>query len=136
MASQLYGLLNRVPLLPYEELLCKEAMLLFTRPSIPESKDVFSTAELHSQHCVKVYFAQLMRFQHHARGALIKLGACTSFYPGYQGTILCNLCRRDCYVAYVKCNCYMHPICLRHGMDIWYFALASFLRYRACPFYL
>ncbi|KAJ8613625.1 hypothetical protein MRB53_036919 [Persea americana] len=115
VASQLYGLLNRMPLLPYEELLCREAMLLFKRSSFPESKDlVFSTAELHSRHCVKVSFAQLMRFQRRARGSLIKLGARTSFYPSYQGIMLCSLCKRDCYVTYVKCNCYMNPICLHH----------------------
>ena len=137
VASQLYGLLNRMPLLPYEELLCREAMLLFKRSSFPESKDlVFSTAELHSRHCVKVSFAQLMRFQRRARGSLIKLGARTSFYPSYQGIMLCSLCKRDCYVTYVKCNCYMNPICLHHGMDISYFALASVLRCRASPFHL
>nr|GEX86455.1 hypothetical protein [Tanacetum cinerariifolium] len=48
IASHRYALLNRTPLLPHEELLCKD------------------------------------------------------------------ICKRDCYLAYINCNCYLHPVCLRH----------------------
>ncbi|XP_058085688.1 lysine-specific demethylase JMJ13-like isoform X2 [Magnolia sinica] len=118
VASQRYSLLNRMPLLPHEELLCKEAMLLFERSSAPESRDLApSSADLVSQQCIKASFVHLMRFQHRARWSLMKLGARTSFSPASEGTILCSLCKRDCYVSCVKCNCHMDPICLRHDTE-------------------
>ncbi|KAJ4950221.1 hypothetical protein NE237_027053 [Protea cynaroides] len=42
VASQRYALLGRMPLLPQEELLCKEAMLLFKSSSVPECKEIKS----------------------------------------------------------------------------------------------
>ncbi|XP_058104009.1 lysine-specific demethylase JMJ13-like [Magnolia sinica] len=118
VASQRYGLLNRMPLLPFEELLCKEAMLLFKKSLILESQDMaLSSADLLSERSIKVSFVHLMRFQHRARWSLVKSSACTSFFPNSQGTILCRLCKRDCYVTYIKCNCYMDPICLRHEIE-------------------
>ncbi|XP_042502738.1 lysine-specific demethylase JMJ706-like isoform X2 [Macadamia integrifolia] len=113
VASRRYALLGRIPLLPHEELLCKEAMLLFKCSSVPECKALdYSLTELVSQHCIKVSFVHIMRFQHRARWSLRRLGIRMS--PTSQGTILCSLCKRDCYVAYLKCNCCLHSICLRH----------------------
>ncbi|XP_077244797.1 lysine-specific demethylase JMJ13-like [Tasmannia lanceolata] len=118
VASQRYGLLNRMPLLPHEELLCKEAMLLSKRLSVTEPKDlVLSSTDLISQRCIKFSFVHLMRFQHRARWSIMKLRACSSFSLNSQGTVLCSLCKRDCYVTYIKCNCHLHPICLRHETE-------------------
>ncbi|WCJ29082.1 Lysine-specific demethylase JMJ706 [Euphorbia peplus] len=114
VASQRYALLNRVPLLPHEELLCKEAMILYTNLELEDS-DV-SSADLVSNHSIKVSFVKLMRFQHRARWSLMKSGACSGLLPNTHGTILCSLCKRDCYVAFVNCNCLMHPVCLRHDI--------------------
>ncbi|XP_042490700.1 lysine-specific demethylase JMJ706 isoform X1 [Macadamia integrifolia] len=116
MASQRYALLGRVPLLPHEELLCKEALLLFKSSSIPECKGAdYSSTEFVSHRCIKVSFVHIMRFQHRARWSLLKLGIRMS--PTSQGTILCSLCKQDCYVAYIKCNCCSHSICLRHEIE-------------------
>ncbi|KAK7404286.1 hypothetical protein VNO78_05059 [Psophocarpus tetragonolobus] len=41
--------------------------------------------------------------------------ACIGVSSHSQGVILCSLCKRDCYVAYVDCECHMHPACLCHG---------------------
>ncbi|CAL2258631.1 unnamed protein product [Prunus armeniaca] len=112
IASRRYALLNRMPLLPHEELLCKEAMLLYTSLELEDSE--YSSADLVSHQCIKTSFVRLMRFQHRARWSLMKSGACTGVLPNSYGTILCSLCKRDCYVAYINCNCYMHPVCLRH----------------------
>lgn len=114
IASRRYALLNRMPLLPHEELLCKEAMLLYTSLELEDSE--YSSADLVSHQCIKSSFVRLMRFQHRARWSLMKSGACTGVLPNSYGTILCSLCKRDCYVAFINCNCYMHPVCLRHGM--------------------
>ncbi|XP_065879943.1 lysine-specific demethylase JMJ13 isoform X2 [Euphorbia lathyris] len=114
VASRRYALLNRVPLLPHEELVCKEAMILYTSLEL-EDLD-FSSADLVSYHCIKLSFVKLMRLQHHARWSLMKSGVCTGLLPNTHGTILCSLCKRDCYVAFVNCSCHMHPVCLRHDI--------------------
>ncbi|BAT75153.1 hypothetical protein VIGAN_01296800 [Vigna angularis var. angularis] len=115
IASQRYALLHRDPLLPHEELLCKEAMLLYATLRLEDS-DIFPE-ELLSRDCVKISFVNLMRFQHCARWLLMKSRACTSVSSHSQGTILCSLCKRDCYVAYVDCECHLHPVCLRHDVE-------------------
>lgn len=114
IASQRYAHLNRVPLLPHEELLCKEAMLLNTNSELQDSDS--PSADLLAHNCIKISFVNLMHFQHCARWFLMQSGACTSVFSHSHGTILCSLCKRDCYVAYVDCECHMHPVCLRHGM--------------------
>lgn len=114
VASRRYAHLNRMPLLPHEELLCKEAMLLHTSLELEDSE--FSSADLVSHHSVKVSFVKMMRFLHRARWSLMKSGACTGLLPNTNGTILCSLCKRDCYVAFLNCNCYLHAVCLRHGI--------------------
>ncbi|KAE8703420.1 Jumonji domain protein isoform 2 [Hibiscus syriacus] len=65
VASLRYAHLNRVPLLPHEELICKEAMLLYTGLEM-EDLD-YSPADLASHHCIKVSFIKLIRFLHWAR---------------------------------------------------------------------
>ncbi|XP_057773848.1 lysine-specific demethylase JMJ13-like [Salvia miltiorrhiza] len=112
-ASQRYALLNRMPLLPHEELLCKEAiLLLYARPELDEPE--YTLGDLISQRSIKVSFVNLIRFQHHARWCLMKSRACTIVSSFSHGTILCSQCKRDCYVAYLNCQCYLHPVCLHH----------------------
>ncbi|XP_020216561.1 lysine-specific demethylase JMJ706 isoform X2 [Cajanus cajan] len=115
IASRRYALLNRLPLLPHEELLCKEAMLLHTCLELEDSD--LPSSDLFSQNSIKVSFANLMRFQHCARWFLMKSRSCIGVSAHNHGTILCSLCKRDCYIAYVDCNCHMHPVCLRHDVD-------------------
>ncbi|KAL4281159.1 hypothetical protein GQ457_03G020910 [Hibiscus cannabinus] len=114
VASLRYAHLNRVPLLPHEELLCKEAMLLSTSLEL-EDLD-FPPADLASHHCIKVSFVKMIRFLHRARWSIMKSMACNSVSPNYYRTIVCTLCKRDCYVAFVNCSCYSHPVCLRHDI--------------------
>ncbi|XP_019445273.1 PREDICTED: lysine-specific demethylase JMJ706-like isoform X2 [Lupinus angustifolius] len=115
IASRRYAHLNRVPLLPHEELLCKEAMLLHT---CLELEDVdFPSPDMLSHNCIKIAFINLMRFQHCACWLLKNSRACISVSSHSHGTILCTLCKRDCYIAYVDCNCHMHPVCLRHDIE-------------------
>ncbi|KAI9111849.1 hypothetical protein K1719_017539 [Acacia pycnantha] len=115
IASRRYAHLNRVPLLPLEELLCKEAMLLYTSLELEDSD--FPSADSTFHNSIKISFTNLMRFQHCARWFLIKSGACTNVSSHSHGSILCSLCKRDCYVAYVDCDCHMHPVCLRHDIE-------------------
>ncbi|CAK7356075.1 unnamed protein product [Dovyalis caffra] len=112
VASRRYAFLNRVPLLPHEELLCKEAMLLYTSLELEDSD--YASADLVSHNRIKVSFVKLMRFHHRARWSIMKSRACTGLLPNANGTILCAICKRDCYVAFLNCSCDLHPVCLRH----------------------
>ncbi|KAJ4847120.1 hypothetical protein Tsubulata_024594 [Turnera subulata] len=115
VASRRYALLNRLPLLPHEELLCKEAVLLHSSLELEDSE--YSSTDLVAHHSVKVSFVKLMHFQHRARWSLMKTKACSGIYPNVNGTILCSLCKRDCYVAFLNCSCCLHPVCLRHDIQ-------------------
>ncbi|XP_038687784.1 lysine-specific demethylase JMJ706-like isoform X2 [Tripterygium wilfordii] len=115
VASRRYAFLNRMPLLSHEELLCKEAMFLHTSLEL-EDPD-YSSTDFTSQHCVKVSFVKLMRFQHRARWSLMKSRGCIGLSPNPHGTILCTLCKRDCYIAFLNCSCCLHPVCLHHDME-------------------
>ncbi|KAI3727951.1 hypothetical protein L6452_16575 [Arctium lappa] len=112
IASRRYALLNRTPLLPHEELLCKEAMLLSSATDYEDSDH--SSADLASQISIKASFVNFIRFQHRARWCLMRSRGCMGVSQHSHGTILCSVCKRDCYVAYINCNCYLHPVCLRH----------------------
>lgn len=112
IASRRYALLNRIPLLPHEELLCKEAMLLHMDLALDNPN--YASADLSCHHSIKISFVNLMRFQHRARWCLMKVRACIGVSPISHGTILCSICKRDCYVAYLNCSCCLHPLCLRH----------------------
>ncbi|XP_059669412.1 lysine-specific demethylase JMJ13-like [Cornus florida] len=112
-ATKRYALLRRMPIVSYEELVCKEAMLL----SKSLNHEDYCFAHPTSLNCVKVSFACLMRLHHCARWCLQKLRPSLSVSPDSQGTIFCSLCKRDCYVAHITCNCYINPICLFHVVE-------------------
>lgn len=133
VASRRYALLNRVPLLPHEELLCKEAMLLRTCLELEDSD--FPSPDLFSHNSIKISFVNLMRFQHCARWFLTKSRACIRVSFHSHATILCSLCKRDCYIAYVDCNCHMHPVCLRHGKSFAHCYLLMSLIIMTCELY-
>ncbi|XP_030457322.1 lysine-specific demethylase JMJ13 isoform X2 [Syzygium oleosum] len=112
IASKRYALLNRVPLLPHEELLCREAMLLNASPELD-----YSSADLASHRSIQISFVKLMRFQHRVRWCLMKSRACAGVCQVSHGTVVCSLCKRDCYVAYLNCACHSQLICLRHDIE-------------------
>ncbi|CAL9145855.1 unnamed protein product [Musa hybrid cultivar] len=116
-ASKHYASLKRSPLLPYEELLCKEAKFLDDRLSNADSLNFVPSKHFSSQSSIKISFVLLIRFQHHARWVLMKFGACMRLSSDVIGTVLCSICRCDCYVSYFQCNCNLQPICLRHVME-------------------
>eukprot|EP01018_Ginkgo_biloba_P002898 Gb_02799 [translate_table: standard] len=118
-ACKRYDFLNRVALLPHEELLCKEAMALARKKVISRKENHHSlSVKLTAQRCLKVAFVQLMRFQHRIRWLLRNLGAQKSVSPGQMGTPICCLCKHSYYVAYIMCQCNIHPMCLNHVREI------------------
>ncbi|KAM7493897.1 hypothetical protein LguiB_028506 [Lonicera macranthoides] len=114
IASRRYARLNRMPLLPHEELLCKEALLLHTSLELENPDYSFEDSTAHCS--IKVSFVNLMRFQHRAHWCITKSGLCRGVSINSHGTILCSLCKRDCYLAYLNCSCYLHPLCIRHDI--------------------
>ncbi|KAI3694337.1 hypothetical protein L1987_77301 [Smallanthus sonchifolius] len=117
LAAHRYSLLNRTPLIPHEELLCKEAMII---SSATDFKDSDYSVDIASKLNIKASFMNLIRFQHRARWCLMRSGGCMGVSQHSHGTILCSVCKHDCYVAYINCNCYLHPVCLRHAANAGY----------------
>ncbi|XP_074283517.1 lysine-specific demethylase JMJ13-like [Silene latifolia] len=115
VASRRYAFLNRIPLLPHEELLCKEAMILYR--SLESGYPDYSTSDMICHFSVKASFVQLMRFHHRVRWSLMRSKLCSSVSMDASGTILCSQCKRDCYLAYISCSCLLHPVCLRHELS-------------------
>ncbi|XP_024020867.1 lysine-specific demethylase JMJ706 [Morus notabilis] len=120
-ASQRYALLRVTPTIPYEELVCKEAMLLYESLKHDEGLDHYSAADFTSHFSIKLSFVRLVRFYERVFWRLIShdtLTSLLSFWPTSQGTIICNLCKSDCYLACMMCNrCYSYSICLNHVWD-------------------
>ncbi|XP_059434772.1 lysine-specific demethylase JMJ13-like [Corylus avellana] len=113
LARQRYALLNKIPMLPYEELLCNEAMLLF-KYSMQKNYGDDTFKDSVSQRSVKVSFVRLIQLH---KQVLERLEV-SSTYPHAQRTLVCSLCKRDCYLAYNLCEwCYSDPICLFHGIN-------------------
>ncbi|WOH02007.1 hypothetical protein DCAR_0521394 [Daucus carota subsp. sativus] len=112
-ASQRYSLLRRMPVVHFEELLCKEAMLL----SNHSSDEDISSEDLVSVRCIKISFACLIRLHHRARWCLSKLQPSLSFSFNSKGTKFCSICKRDCYVSHTVCSCHTDPVCLFHDAE-------------------
>jgi hypothetical protein len=115
IASQRYALLKRIPVLPYEELLCKEMTAFADKFSVSDHKGLALSGGGHIHNCMKVPFVQLLRFQHYVRWSLVKMGARTHYKADIDVTVLCGICKRDCYVAHILCDCRVDAICLHHG---------------------
>ena len=111
-------------MLPYEELLCKETTLVANEFTMSDHEDITLTGDTHIQSCMKVPFVQLMRFQHRVRWSLMKMGARTHYKADIDTTVLCGICKRDCYVAHIMCNCRADAICLCHGNAFYHFFYA------------
>jgi hypothetical protein len=90
-----YAVLRKTPLIPHEELLCKEAVFL--------SEEMLQTSSSNNERnyssikCIEC-FVQFMRAQHYERWLLIKAGARLFYKSDIQATVYCSICRRDCYV--------------------------------------
>ncbi|CAI9092543.1 OLC1v1027812C1 [Oldenlandia corymbosa var. corymbosa] len=110
-ASHRYAVLTRMPIIPYEELLCKEAMQL----SQASDHGTRSRSDfLASLRGLKISFVFLLRLHHYARWRINKLKPSLNLQTRSERTIICILCRRDCYLGYYTCQCYTDPICIFH----------------------
>ncbi|AES59963.1 transcription factor jumonji family protein [Medicago truncatula] len=111
-ASKRYSHLKMVPIIPYEELLCKEALLIYNSSKdsgykIKPEDTSYRAIALSFLHLIQFYKTSLSRFD-----SSIKL---SSYSNTSLGSVTCSLCNRDCYVAFLLCRkCYSDPICLFH----------------------
>lgn len=117
MASRRYALLGMMPILPYEEVLCKEAVRLSKHSVLCDS-----SAGLASNHSVRMSFAQHMQFLNEAvwqlKDILENLKKSSIILSNSQGTTICCTCKRDCYLVFLACNHCDHLLCLFHGTNI------------------
>lgn len=113
-ATQRYALLGRMPIIPYEELLCKEAMS-FSKSGNNNYRAGGGSSS--NTAALKISFACLLRLHHRARWYLKKSRTSLRIHPKKPQitTIYCVLCKRECYVAHFICKCCPDPICLFHG---------------------
>ncbi|XP_019465230.1 PREDICTED: lysine-specific demethylase JMJ706-like isoform X1 [Lupinus angustifolius] len=109
-ASKRYANLRMFPIIPYEELLCKEAMQLYKLSKDRGSKN------LACNHATVLSFVHLMQFYKKTLLQLKGSKECSISSRTIDTLICCN-CHRDCYVCYMLCeHCYSHPICLYHDI--------------------
>ena len=84
-----YEFLNRVALLPHEELLCKEPMNLARTRFSEERRHSSLSMEPAGKVFLKVAFVKLIRLQHQMIWSLKKLGAQASISLGHMSTYRC-----------------------------------------------
>ncbi|XP_059077523.1 lysine-specific demethylase JMJ13 isoform X2 [Cryptomeria japonica] len=106
-ACKRYENLNRVQILPHEQLLCKEAMLLANNRLCSGDG---------TQHLMKIAFVSLIRRQHQFCWLLKKQEAHIFYSLGYDRNVLCSVCNHWCYVAFGICQSNRHTVCLNHAM--------------------
>ena len=95
-----YEFINRVVLLPHEELLCNEPMNLAMTRFSEERRHSSLSMEPAGKVFLKVAFVKLIRLQHQMIWSLKKLGAQASISLGHMSTYCWCLCKCLCYVAY------------------------------------
>ncbi|XP_078162655.1 lysine-specific demethylase JMJ706-like isoform X2 [Carex rostrata] len=110
-----YALLRKIPLIPHEELLCKEA--LFFSEEMIQTSSSNNERDNSCEKCIEA-FVQFMRAQHYARWLLIKSGVRLFYKSDIQATVYCGICKRDCYVSHYMCSCNLDPLCLHHGVNM------------------
>jgi histone demethylase JARID1 len=112
-ASKRYAYLRMLPIIPYEELLCKEAMLIYKSSKVTSFKN--KPEDNASYRAIILSFLQLMQFYKTSLSQLSSSRNSTSSSNTF-GSLTCSICHRDCYVAYLLCKkCYSYPICFFHG---------------------
>lgn len=113
-ASKRYAHLKMLPIIPYEELLCKEAVLIYKSSKVRSSKKKLEVTP--SYRAIVPSFLHLMQFYKTSLSRLNSSRNVSSSSDTLLTSLTCSICHRDCYVAYLLCKkCYSYPICLFHG---------------------
>lgn len=122
-ASRRYAHLKMLPIIPYEELLCKEAMLIYKSSKVRSSKKKLEDTSP-SYRAIVPSFLQLMQFYKTSLSRLNSSRNVLSSSNTLLASLTCSICHRDCYVAYLLCKkCYSYPICLFHGKTSLFYSI-------------
>ncbi|KAI5397232.1 hypothetical protein KIW84_063163 [Lathyrus oleraceus] len=114
-ASKRYAHLKMLPIIPYEELLCKEAVLIYKSSKVRSSKKKLEVTP--SYRAIVPSFLHLMQFYKTSLSRLNSSRNVSSSSDTLLTSLTCSICHRDCYVAYLLCKkCYSYPICLFHDV--------------------
>ncbi|KAJ0682905.1 putative transcription factor & chromatin remodeling JUMONJI family [Helianthus annuus] len=114
-ANERYAFLQKKPIIPYEEILCKEAMLLSSKNP---KKDYTCDPDADFNRFVKGPFASLIHKYDDAISYLKSLDRSLGILSNLKESVSCSICKRDCYVAHVNCNCRVDPICVFHDKEL------------------
>ncbi|KAM0039008.1 putative [histone H3]-dimethyl-L-lysine(36) demethylase [Helianthus debilis subsp. tardiflorus] len=101
-ANERYAFLQKKPIIPYEEILCKEAMLLSSKNP---KKDYTCDPDADFNHFIKGPFASLIHKYDDAISYMKSLDRSLRILSNLKESVSCSICKRDCYVAHVNCNC-------------------------------
>ncbi|MED6194978.1 hypothetical protein PIB30_033702 [Stylosanthes scabra] len=116
IASRRYAYLKMLPIIPFEELLCREAMEFYKSSKVRGSMS--KSDDLQSYLATVLSFVHLMQFYDKALSRLNGSREC-SISSNTVGSLICRDCHRDCYVAYLMCkHCNSLPICLYHDIAL------------------
>ncbi|KAH9784093.1 Lysine-specific demethylase [Citrus sinensis] len=101
-AGKRYARLHKMVILPYQELLFKEV-------SEQEATDIPSS--------VKATVLHHIRSLNNTLFCLNNLKMPFDYLQNSQGSFVCDLCKRDCYLAFTECKSCQRYTCLFHGMS-------------------
>lgn len=101
-AGKRYARLRKMVILPYQELLFKEV-------SEHEATDIPSS--------VKATVLHHIRSLNNTLFCLNNLKMPFDYLQNSQGSFVCDLCKRDCYLAFTDCKSCQRYMCLFHGMS-------------------
>ncbi|KAE8713321.1 putative Zinc knuckle family protein [Hibiscus syriacus] len=116
VAGQVYAHLCKMAILPYEELLCKEAIIL-SESSNHRCLDHPAFVEPSSQSSVRRSFVRHIESLNTALRHLHDSMPRITYSSVSQGTIICQLCKRDCYLTFLECDKCFHHTCVFHAVD-------------------
>ncbi|MBA0881124.1 hypothetical protein Goshw_001434 [Gossypium schwendimanii] len=108
VAGQVYAHSCRMVIVPSEELLCKEAIIL-------SKSSNYGITETASESCVRSSFVTHIESLNIVLWRLHNLEPSITYSAVSQGTIICQLRKRDCYLTFLECSrCFYHT-CIFHG---------------------
>ncbi|KAJ4845757.1 hypothetical protein Tsubulata_047053 [Turnera subulata] len=114
-ARKRYAMLQMNPIIPHEEILCREAHCVSKNWDLEEQS---LSGELGDS--MKITFVQHMHSLNDALRRLKNnvgdLEPSKKLLPDSHGTTICSTCKRDCYLTFLECNCCYILLCLHHDI--------------------
>ncbi|XP_022944767.1 lysine-specific demethylase JMJ706-like [Cucurbita moschata] len=114
IAAKRYSFLERRPLIPFEELLCKEAIHICQEMMASPGDFVACTSHYAIMASCITHVAYYRASRRKLEKRVSGFNQCTSSI----GTVQCGFCTRDRYLAFLMCHrCNTYPTCIFHGIS-------------------